>query len=494
MCLNPLNLLRGETIRGSMGLVKDINMTGTTTVVAAAAWMIEFWEVKDMQDKKFSVVIAGGGSTFTPGIVMMLLAHQDRFPLRKLKFYDNDPDRQKIVADAMAIVMKERAPQIEFVATTDPETAFADVDFVMAHIRVGKYAMREKDEKIPLKYGVLGQETCGPGGIAYGMRSIGGIVEIVHFMEKYSPEAWMLNYSNPAAIVAEATRRICPTSRILNICDMPIDIEGKMAQIAGLESLHDMEFKYYGLNHFGWWTSIKDKAGNDLMPKIRDYVWKHGYNMQYIKGDAGVQHVDPSWVVTFEMAKEFAPIDPETLPNTYLKYYLCQDEVVAHSNPEHTRANEVMESREKTVFDECRRISATGTAKDSTIEVDAHASYIVDLATAIAYNTKARMLLIVENNGAIKNFDSTAMVEIPCIVGNEGPEPLVVGDIPQFQKGMMEQQVSVEKLTVDAWINHSYLKLWQALTLSKTVPSARVAKLILDDLIEVNKDFWPSLK
>ena len=494
MCLNPLNLLRGETIRGNMGLVKDINMTGTTTVAAAAAWMLEFWEVKDMQDKKFSVVIAGGGSTFTPGIVMMLLAHQDRFPLRKLKFYDNDPDRQKIVADAMAIVMRERAPQIEFVATTDPETAFTDVDFVMAHIRVGKYAMREKDEKIPLRYGVLGQETCGPGGIAYGMRSIGGIVEIVHFMEKYSPDAWMLNYSNPAAIVAEATRRICPTSRILNICDMPIDIEGKMAQIAGLESLHDMEFKYYGLNHFGWWTSIKDKAGNDLMPKIRDYVWKHGYNMQYIKGDAGVQHVDPSWVVTFEMAKEFAPIDPDTLPNTYLKYYLCQDEVVKHSNPEHTRANEVMESREKTVFDECRRISATGTAKDSTIEVDAHASYIVDLATAIAYNTKARMLLIVENNGAIKNFDPTAMVEIPCIVGNEGPEPLVVGDIPQFQKGMMEQQVSVEKLTVDAWINHSYLKLWQALTLSKTVPSARVAKLILDDLIEVNKDFWPSLK
>lgn len=447
-----------------------------------------------MQDKKFSVVIAGGGSTFTPGIVMMLLAHQDRFPLRKLKFYDNDPERQKIVADAMAIVMKERAPQIEFVATSDPETAFTDVDFVMAHIRVGKYAMREKDEKIPLKYGVLGQETCGPGGVAYGMRSIGGIVEIVHFMEKYSPNAWMLNYSNPAAIVAEATRRICPTSKILNICDMPIDIEGKMAQIAGLESLHDMEFKYYGLNHFGWWTSIKDKAGNDLMPKIRDYVWKHGYNMQYIQGDAGVQHVDPSWVVTFEMAKEFAPIDPETLPNTYLKYYLCQDEVVEHSNPEHTRANEVMESREKTVFDECRRITAVGTAKNSSIEVDAHASYIVDLATAIAYNTKARMLLIVENKGAIRNFDPTAMVEIPCIVGNEGPEPLVVGDIPQFQKGMMEQQVSVEKLTVDAWINHSYLKLWQALTLSKTIPSARVAKLILDDLIEANKDYWPSLE
>ncbi len=137
-----------------------------------------------MKDKKFSVVVAGGGSTFTPGIVLMLLEHQERFPLRKLKFYDNDAKRQAVIADAMAIVLKERAPEIEFVATTDPEEAFTDVDFVMAHIRVGKYAMREKDEKIPLKYGVLGQETCGPGGIAYGMRSIGGILEIVRYMEK----------------------------------------------------------------------------------------------------------------------------------------------------------------------------------------------------------------------------------------------------------------------------------------------------------------------
>jgi maltose-6'-phosphate glucosidase len=446
------------------------------------------------KDKKFSVTIAGGGSTFTPGIVMMLLAHQDRFPLRKLKFYDNDPERQKIVADAMAIVMKERAPEIEFLATTDPEEAFTDIDFVMAHIRVGKYAMREKDEKIPLKYGVVGQETCGPGGVAYGMRSIGGIVEIVHYMEKYSPDAWMLNYSNPAAIVAEATRRICPTSKILNICDMPIDIEEKMAQIAGFDSLHDLEFKYFGLNHFGWWTSIKDHDGNDYMPKIQDYVYKHGYNLQYIKGDEGVQHVDPSWIVTFEMVKDFAPLDPATLPNTYLKYYLCQDEVVKHSNPNYTRANEVIDGREKTVFTECRRITKAGTAKDTNFVVDAHATYIVDLATSIAHNLKKQMLLIVENNGAIKNFDPTAMVEIPCLVGNEGPEPMVVGDIPQFQKGMMEQQVSVEKLTVDAWINRSYLKLWQALTLSKMVPSAKVAKLILDDLIEANQDFWPELK
>lgn len=104
------------------------------------------------------------------------------------------------------------------------------------------------------------------------------------------------------------------------------------------------------------------------------------------------------------------------------------------------------------------------------------------------------MLLIVPNDGAISNFDPTAMVEIPCIVGANGYEKVSIGKIPQFQKGLMEQQVSVEKLVVEAWITGSYQKLWQALTLSKTVPSASVAKAILDDLIEANKDYWPELK
>ncbi len=125
---------------------------------------------------KFSVVVAGGGSTFTPGIVLMLLANQERFPLRALKFYDNDGARQEVIAEACKVILKEKAPDIAFSYTTDPEVAFSDVDFVMAHIRVGKYPMRELDEKIPLRHGVVGQETCGPGGIAYGMRSIGGVL------------------------------------------------------------------------------------------------------------------------------------------------------------------------------------------------------------------------------------------------------------------------------------------------------------------------------
>ena len=441
--------------------------------------------------KKFSVLIAGGGSTYTPGIVLMLLDNVDKFPIRQIKFYDNDKERQDIVANACEILIKERNPEIEFLATTNPEEAFTDVDFVMAHIRAGKYAMRELDEKIPLKHGVVGQETCGPGGIAYGMRSIGPMIELIDYMEKYSPNAWMLNYSNPAAIVAEATRRLRPNSKILNICDMPIGIERHMATILGLESRKDMIIKYYGLNHFGWWTSVRDKQGNDLMPKLRDYVSKNGYLNQV---EVDTQHTEPSWQETHKKAKDLIALDPKFLPNTYLKYYLYPDYVVEHSNAEYTRANEVMDGREKNVFNAAREIVKAGTAKGGEFHIDAHASFIVDLARAIAYNTHERMLCIVENKGAIENFDSTAMVEVPCIVGSNGPEPLVQGRIPQFQKGLMEQQVSVEKLVVEAWIEGSYIKLWQALTLSKTVPSASVARAILDDLIEANKGYWPELK
>lgn len=440
--------------------------------------------------KKFKIVIAGGGSTFTPGIVDMLLSSYDEFPISEIKLYDNLAERQEPIGKACEILVNERYPEVDFSYTTDPEKAFTDVDFVMAHIRVGLYAMREQDEKIPLKHGVVGQETCGPGGMAYGLRSISGVLEILDYMEEYSPDAWMLNYSNPAAIVAEATQRLRPNSKIINICDMPIGIEESFATILGLESRKEMIVRYYGLNHFGWWNSITDQEGNDLMPELIDYVSQHGLELN----TEAFQHNDESWKETYRKVKDIQALTPDELPNTYLKYYLYPDYVVETSNPDFTRANEVMAGREKQVFSTAEKIVEAGTAEGIEFEADAHATFIVDLARAIAFNTKERMLLIVPNQGAISNFTYDAMVEIPCLVGSDGPEPLHIGEIPHFQKGLMEQQVHVEKLVVDAYEEESYLKMWQALTLSATVPSAKVAKDVLDDLIEANKEYWPELK
>ena len=150
-------------------------------------------------------------------------------------------------------------------------------------------------------------------------------------------------------------------------------------------------------------------------------------------------------------------------------------------------------NREKNIFAECNRIVEKGTAVGTSITAGEHAEFIVQLAGALSYNTYERMLLIVKNDGAISNIDPNAMVEVPCLVSKLGYEPLSMGSIPQFQKGMIEQQVSVEKLVVEAYIEGSYEKLWQALTLSSIVPSAKVAKDVLDDLIVANKEYWPEL-
>lgn len=443
--------------------------------------------------KKYNVVIVGGGSHRNPDLMAMLASKKDVFPLKRVVLYDNEAERQEIMGQYGEILMREYYPELEeFIYTTDPDVAFKDVDFALMQIRAGRLPMREKDEKIPLAHGCVGQETCGAGGFAYGLRSVPAIIELVKQIRKHSPEAWILNYSNPAAIVAEATKRIFPDDyRILNICDMPIAIMDAYAKLLGCQR-KDFEPRYFGLNHFGWFTHLYDKkTGADLMPSVREQlmageIFKKGSEDEHVR--------EKSWVDTYNFMSTMVKDFPEYLPNTYLKYYLYPDYVVEHSNKEYTRANEVMDGREKRVFGAAADIVAKQTAKDCGFSTDTHAAYIVDLACAIAFNTKERMLLIVPNDGAIINFDPTAMVEIPCIVGNEGAEPLKMGEIPQFQKGLMEQQVSVEKLCVEAWIEGSYQKMWQALTLSKTVPSAKVAKEILDDLIEANKGYWPELK
>ncbi len=441
-----------------------------------------------MEKKKFSIVVAGGGSTYTPEIVCSLMSQLDRFPLRKLVLYDIDEQRQQPIAEACRILCREYDPSIEFIATTDPKEAYTDIDFCFAQIRVGGLKMREKDEKIALKHGCVGQETCGPGGIAYGMRSIQGVLENLDYMEKYSPNAWMLNYTNPASIVAEAIQRVRPHSKIINICDQPLLLEDQMAKIAGLKSRKEMDVRYFGLNHFGWWSEIKDQEGHDLIPKIRAYMLEHGFATS--KEDAA----DESWNTTYEKVKDVLAVDPDMIPSSYFNYYFYPDDIVKQSNPNYTRANEVVDGREKMVFYICQDIIQKGTTKGYELYIGDHASFVIDLAYALSYNTHERMILITKNEGSIHDFDYDAMIEIPCIVTKDGLEKVTIGKIPTFQKGLMEQQKSCEILVVDAWQQHSYHKLWQALTMNRCVPSAKIAKELLDDYIEANQDYWPELK
>lgn len=197
--------------------------------------------------KKFNVLIVGGGSTWTPGLLKGICARQDTFPINRLVMLDVDEERQKTIGEFAKILFNEEYPEIDFTYTTDKEEAFKeDLDYVFCQMRTGGYAMREKDEKIPLSLDVIGQETCGPGGFAYGMRSIRDMVQLVEDVRAKAPNAWILNYTNPAAIVADALQRLYPEdNRILNICDQPENLLRSYGRLLDMNP-RDFDPVYFG--------------------------------------------------------------------------------------------------------------------------------------------------------------------------------------------------------------------------------------------------------
>lgn len=453
------------------------------------------------------ITIVGGGSTFTPGIVKSIALRKEELEVNEIRLFDVDKERQdKVGALVRWILDEDLKCGIRLTVTYDAKEAYEDADFIFAQMRVGKYAMREMDEKIPLRHGCVGQETCGCGGLAYGMRTIFPMIQVIDDAEKYAkPSYWILNYSNPASIVSEACRKLRPNARIINICDMPIAIIDMVAAALNIKDKENIVYDYYGLNHFGWFTGIEYR-GEDMMPKLRDYIMEQEILLPeaYLKDKAALagksndgktnRHAKGSWYYVWKGVYEIMQNFPDTLPNTYLNYYLQQKEFVEHSDPTHTRANEVMETREKNLFDGIDRYLATGEIDETVFYAGSHGDWIADLAIALKNDTKARFLVITENRGAIPNMPYDAMVEVPAYIGSKGPEVITQDNIPLFQQGLMMQQLNCEKLLVDGCIEGSYQKVLEAFTLNKTVPSMKVAKEVLDDMIEANKEYWPELK
>ncbi|WP_441316195.1 family 4 glycosyl hydrolase, partial [Enterococcus faecium] len=272
--------------------------------------------------KKQIITIAGGGSTYTPGIVQAILNNEKRLPLSEIRLYDIDEERNMDMYLIVKFMLKRKGfSNIRIRATDDPKLAFTECDFVFSQIRVGGLEMREKDEKIPLKHGLVGQETCGLGGFAYGMRSIKGLLEIVNHIQDYAPKAWILNYTNPESIVSEAVRRKYPNVKMINACDMTISIEETIAVNYGYDRKNWI-VTYYGLNHFGWYTSIYDKElQREIMPEIIEKLITK--EMQVADFNIG----DKTWQKTFQMMSVITKNFPSNIPNNYLEYYLYPDMV-----------------------------------------------------------------------------------------------------------------------------------------------------------------------
>ena len=441
--------------------------------------------------KKYNVCIVGGGSTYTLGFLKSFARMQGEFPLNKLVLFDIDGERQKPIGQYGDIMFSERYPELDFSYTTDPAEAYQDMDFIFMQMRAGGLPMRREDEHIPLAHRKIGQETCGAGGMAYGMRTIGPMVHLIDVCEKYASKTyWIVNYSNPAAIVAKATQTLRPNARILNICDMPVEVEARMAEILDTD-LSNLEVDYFGLNHYGWFTKVQCN-GEDVTEKLKKHVAEYGYVSKASYEDALVK--DPDWLHTFTNAKKIVNYFPDYLPNTYWQYYLLGDDIVDYMDINNTRGMQVIHGRETKIREAVKKLENGEKIDLTQFYVGVHGKFIVEVVKALAYDTRSRQLVIVKNDGAVKNLPDDAMVEIPAYITKDGPEPVRVGEIPRFYKGLIEQQDACEGLVVEAVIEGSYKKALQAFTLNRTIPSANVAKEILDEMIEANKEYWLELK
>ena len=431
------------------------------------------------------ITITGAGSARTPALVGSLVKLKDRFPLKKIIFYDIDNERTSKMEDYIRLVLKTYSNETEVVFTTDPDVAYEKTDFVFCQMRVGKNEMRSFDEKIPLKHGLVGQETCGPGGFAYGMRSLGAMVEMVNQVRKHSKDTWILNYTNPAAIVALGLDKVFPDDkRILNLCDQPYSLMRSYAKILGVEQ-KNLRATYFGLNHFGWFTELKDVDGNDYFDKLRTYLRDYDFKPY------NAEQRSKSWLDTYLRVNKYTNFFDEYIPTTYLQYYFFAEEIVAESDPNYTRADEAKDSREKEVWDICSKATNANSIDDVEIITNSvFGDLMIELAESIAYDLHNEFILMSRNNDIITNFSKDAIVEVSGTVGKDGAHPYKYGEIKPFYKGLMEGQHAYELLTVEAFLEKNYTKALQALTLNRTIVNPEKAKAVLDDLMEKNKDFW----
>lgn len=439
------------------------------------------------------ICIAGGGSSYTPGIILTLLENREALDVNEIRLYDIDEERNNDMYLIIREILKNEQIDMPLIQTQDPETAFSGIDFVFSQIRAGGIEMREQDEKIPLSYDLVGQETCGLGGFSYGLRSLKGFLKMVSYIEQYAPDAWVLNYTNPESIISEGVRRSFPNLKIVNACDMTIGIEEVLSDIFGYDRTNWI-CQYYGLNHFGWFKSIYDtELKRDVMPEILEKLTSAQFDISEL--EEKYEYIDQSWIDTYKMFAEMTKDFPNQIPNTYLQYYLYPMKVVKKENPNYTRANEIMNGRLKHIKEVAKNIRETNQMSKDEFQSGGHGQYIVDIAKSIKNNLNQRFNLIVPNMGAIPNVRRDAVVEVPSYVNATGVEPISLRfDIPDFHKGLIEAQVASEKLLVDAYFDNSYQKALEAFALNQTVPSTEIAKKVLDEFITVNGDLWPELK
>ncbi|MFD2368781.1 6-phospho-beta-glucosidase [Brevibacillus sp. GCM10020057] len=428
------------------------------------------------------IVTIGGGSSYTPELVEGFIKRYDELPVRELWLVDIPAGEKKLqIVGALARRMVEKAGvPIQIHLTLDRRKALENADFVTTQIRVGQLDARVKDEKIPLKYGVIGQETNGPGGLFKGLRTIPVILDICRDMEELCPNAWLINFTNPAGMVTEAVLRYTNRKRVIGLCNVPIGMKMGVASMLGVDASR-VHIDFAGLNHMVFGLGVY-LDGENVTAQVIDKLTgeQSGITMKNI--------LDLGWDKDFIKALGI-------LPCPYHRYYYQTKAMLEHELAEAqkggTRA-EVVKKVEEELFELYKDPDLA--IKPPQLEKRGGAYYSEAACNLIhsIYNDKRDIQPVnVRNNGAIASIPDDSAVEVNCVITREGPIPLAVGDLPVPVRGLVQQIKSFERVAAEAAVTGSYHQALLAMTINPLVPGDAVAKQILDEMLEAHKDYLP---
>jgi 6-phospho-beta-glucosidase len=419
------------------------------------------------------LAILGGGGFRVPLVHGALLAGGE---VTELVLHDVDAGRLAAIERVLAEQAGGAANAPRVRTTTDLPTAVSDVDFVFSAIRVGGLNGRRLDERIAHAEGVLGQETVGAGGIAYGLRTVPVAVRLARVLGELAPRAWVINFTNPAGMVTEAMAAHLG-GRVIGICDSPVGLCRRVARALGIDAA-TARFDYAGLNHLGWLRGVRVDA-EDVLPRLL---------------------ADPAACESFEEGKLFGAEWLHALgavPNEYLHYYYFAREALGAESRgalliEQQRgfyADPSLASWERTRLErEATYMAETREGARDDLEGGGYEKVALALMRALAGGERTTLILNVRNGSALPGVPGDAVVEVPCAVDANGARPIAAAPLPGHALGLVTAVKAVERATIEAATTGSREAALRAFALHPLVDSVSVARRLLDGYVAAHPE------
>lgn len=440
-----------------------------------------------MVKKGIKIVTIGGGSTYTPELIEGFIDRYESLPVKEIWLVDIEEGREKleIVGNlAKRMIEKSKLP-IDLHLTLDRKEALKDADFVTTQIRVGQLDARILDERIPNELGLIGQETNGAGGMFKAFRTIPVILDIIKDMEKLCPNAWLINFSNPAGINTEASIHYGNWEKSIGLCNVPIGMKMGIADLLD-SNVDDIDLKIFGLNHHFFVTDVIQNSKSMLNEVIERYAKSDEKSLLTMKNIMGEKF-------SVELLRGL-----NSIPNSYFTYYFRRKEKLEAQLEDFKNHNvraEKVKRIEKDLLEKYKNPDLNYKPKE--LEQRGGAYYSVAACSLInsIYNDKKDIQYVnVLNNGAYDNFDKNNVLETACTITSKGPIPIKNGNASYKLLGTVNNIKAFEKMVVEAAVTGNRDLAIAALTLNPLIPSEKLAIEVFDKLLESHKRYLPQFK